>query len=385
VEAEQAVVDAESQVTLAQQAVVDAESQVTLAQQAVVDAEGKVVIATNQANASIQSAAESLVSKNQSESASITSTDQAILSASARNKSEADKIAAKESEEEATRQAVISTEQASDSSTSKTQSEAARDEILNKAEVNITTAGNILRADGTLFKSISDVEFLRNKAAFAKSFLGGMLNLDFLRVFDSFDRPDSANLGVTDSGATIVKLKGTSGNIINKTCRITTAGDINAVPVNITNTERCRVRVFSNILVGESASVNPFFNTRFFILKDAYNGFSFFANSISFGIVKTKNGESTFLTASTYIAFPDNKSAVGNAVTFEADLLVGKADGLPIEATLIIKQDVTPSILTQIDVSSMFDPELENVFLNPTDIKFIGWGGSNNIAVFIDE
>jgi hypothetical protein len=58
---------------------------------------------------------------------------------------------------------------AGESAASAAASEAAKNQILNKAEINTVTAGNILRADGTLFKSISEVEFLSDYEKFERS------------------------------------------------------------------------------------------------------------------------------------------------------------------------------------------------------------------------
>jgi hypothetical protein len=71
---------------------------------------------------------------------------------------------------------------------------------LNKAEVNITTAGNILRADGTLFKSISEVEFLRNKDAYRRAPDSKFFDNKQLIAWDNFDRPNENSVVQSDSG-----------------------------------------------------------------------------------------------------------------------------------------------------------------------------------------
>jgi hypothetical protein len=136
-----------------------AEAVVLLAEQVTID----------NAIQSVEAAAGSLASKIESESASATSTEQAILSASARNEAEAAKLAAQDSEDVSTEQAIISTNKAIESTASASSAAASSALITNKTEVNITTAGNILRADGTLFKSVSEVEFLANYEKFEKS------------------------------------------------------------------------------------------------------------------------------------------------------------------------------------------------------------------------
>jgi hypothetical protein len=107
--------------------------------------------------------------KDDAEDAAVLSTQQAILSSAARDDAEAAKIAAQS--------AVID-------------AEAARDDILNKAEINLTTAGNVLEADGTIFKSIN-----KRKQAFLAD-----TDPEIWDVYDSCHRPDSSSLGTSDSG-----------------------------------------------------------------------------------------------------------------------------------------------------------------------------------------
>jgi hypothetical protein len=72
-----------------------------------------------------------------------------------------------------------------------------------------------LRADGTKFKSISEVEFLRSKTPFSKSILGSLFNTKNTYAWDAFNRPNTVSgLGNLDSGQAWEKI-GSSGRIIN--------------------------------------------------------------------------------------------------------------------------------------------------------------------------
>jgi hypothetical protein len=68
--------------------------------------------------------------------------------------------------------------------------ETARDAILDKAEINLTTAGNILRADGTTYKAVNETKqnFLSNPPS------------SYYNIIDSFERPNSTVIGNTDNG-----------------------------------------------------------------------------------------------------------------------------------------------------------------------------------------
>ena len=136
-------------------------------------------------------AASALASKVDSESAATASGVSATASELANELSVAAKVIAIE---EAGKSFVSATESAE----SATAAEAASALITNKAEVNITNEGNILRADGTAFKSISEVEFLQNKDAFASSFVSEKRGNELV-AFDNFTRPNGA-LVLSDNG-----------------------------------------------------------------------------------------------------------------------------------------------------------------------------------------
>jgi hypothetical protein len=130
-------------------------------------------VATEKAAQTLEDAASALASKVDAESAATASDVSATDSQNAKELSVAAKVIAIE-------EAGKSFVSAGESAGSAAAAAASSALITNKAEVNITTAGNILRADGTLFKSISEVEFLRNSAAFAKSFPAMFMGFSFL-------------------------------------------------------------------------------------------------------------------------------------------------------------------------------------------------------------
>ena len=157
-------------------------------------------VAIQKAAQTVEDAASALASKQEAESAASASggfaTDSGI-SATASNTAKLLSEAAKE----------ISIEEAGKSSTSAGPSAASAAAALassslitNKAQVNITTAGNILRADGTLFKSISEVEFLRNINAYRRAPDSKFFDNKQLIAWDNFDRPDVAPVIESDSG-----------------------------------------------------------------------------------------------------------------------------------------------------------------------------------------
>jgi len=264
--------------------------------------------------------------------------------------------------------------------------ETARDAILDKAEINLTTAGNILRADGTTYKAVNETSFLQSKVPFENSFLAGFNNLKLIQIYDSFNRPNSSNLGFTDSGHEIIKLKGTSGNILNNTCRITNSGDINGVEVNITNTSRVKINVISNIPIFSATTSGLGINSFIYILKDINNGVVLSATSQFIIISKLVNGVITNLSSVIYIANDPNvnRSMINNSLTLNTTFIFGTL-APSMHSRISLNQDIQTSLSTSANTTSLFDPLLDNVFTNPTDINYIGWAGSNNIIISIDQ
>jgi hypothetical protein len=201
---------------LARQEAVKAAISAEEARLSALDAGASEQVATQKAAQTVEDAASALASKQDAEIAAIASegfaTDSGI-SATASNTAKGLSEAAK----------VIAIEEAGKSSTSAGQSAASAAAaaassalITNKAEVNITTAGNILRADGALFKSISEVEFLRNINAYRKAPDSKFFDNKQLIAWDNFDRPNEKPVIQSDSGHPYSIWKGnTIGQVLN--------------------------------------------------------------------------------------------------------------------------------------------------------------------------
>jgi len=90
------------------------------------------------------------------------------------------------------------------------------DALIN-AELNIPTAGNILRGNGAEFLSIPEVEFMRNLAIYQKAPDSKFFDNKQLIAWDSFDRPNENPINVNDSGQTYSLWRGADrGEILNK-------------------------------------------------------------------------------------------------------------------------------------------------------------------------
>jgi hypothetical protein len=177
-------------------------------------------VATEKAAQTVEDAASALASKQASESAATASEGFATDSNDSAVASEVARLASVAAQGIATTQAQNSSISAGQSAASAAAAAASSALITTKAEVNIVTAGNVLRADGTLFKSISEVEFLRSKTPFSRSILGALFNSKNIYGWDSFDRPNTVSgLGNADSGQAWETIGG-SVKIINKYANI---------------------------------------------------------------------------------------------------------------------------------------------------------------------
>jgi hypothetical protein len=252
-------------------------------------------IATNAANtadaitadaltAAAAAAASVLALKQGAESASTASGLSATASNAAKELSEAAKVIATEE----AGKAFVS---AGESAASATDAAASSALITNKAEVNITTAGNVLRADGTLFKSISEVEFLQNKEAFSRSSIAPTITPRQLFAFDSFNRPDSLDPNIADSGQTwqYIRRDPNSFNRIENTVLNTRGLDILGI-----NTAFGSVKIEATIFLPFSsnnrASLIIGKNVNNFYELDASSG-----SATPLALRKTINGVSTLL------------------------------------------------------------------------------------------
>jgi hypothetical protein len=183
---------------LARQEAVKAAISAEAARLSAIDAGASEQVATQKAAQTVEDAASALASKVDAESAVTASGGFATASGEFATDSNAAKVLSEAAKVIAIEEAGKSSTSAGQSAGSATAAEVAKNQILNKAEVNITTVGNILRSDGTLFKSISEVEFLRNKEAFARSFVSERRGNELV-AFDNFTRPNGA-LVLSDNG-----------------------------------------------------------------------------------------------------------------------------------------------------------------------------------------
>jgi hypothetical protein len=166
-------------------------------------------VATEKAAQTLEDAAEALASKVDAESAATASGGFASDSNDSAVASEVARLASVAAQGIATTQAQNSSISAGQSAESAEDAEVSSALITNKAEVNIVTAGNVLRADGTLFKSISEVEFLRNRSIFEKSVLNSFGPSPSIRFFDAFQRTN-ADLLLSDCGINYEQISGTN-------------------------------------------------------------------------------------------------------------------------------------------------------------------------------
>lgn len=224
-------------------------------------------VATEKAAQTVEDAASALASKVDAESAATASGGFASDSNVSALASEVARVASVAAQGIATTQAQNSSTSAGQSAESATDAADSSSLITNKAEVNITTAGNVLRADGTLFKSVSEVEFLRSRAAFVRSFAGTGINIDKLVYWDNFIRPNSSSLGIADSGQAYQTLNG-AGWVITGNEATGIEGSISAIPLTNVGTR--------NAFISRTLMRNgpPNFNRRagvgFFIDKDNF-------------------------------------------------------------------------------------------------------------------
>jgi hypothetical protein len=112
-------------------------------------------------------------------------------------------------------------------------------------------SGNVLRGNGTAYAAISEVEFLRNKNAFAKSSLAPTITARQLFAFDSFSRPDSLDPNIADSGQTwqYIRRDPNTANRIENTVLRTIGLDILGI-----NTGFGSVKIEATVFIPHSAN-----------------------------------------------------------------------------------------------------------------------------------
>jgi len=79
----------------------------------------------------------------------------------------------------------------------------------------------------------------------------------------------------------------------------------------------------------------------------------------------------------------NNRAMQRQLLTIKATLIAGSLES-GIISRAFIAQDINP-LFGQVNTTSLFNPLLDNIFADPTDIKYIGWAGSNNISISISQ
>ena len=217
-------------------------------------------VATQKAAEALEDAASALASKQDAESSATASwgfaTDSGNFAAASELANELSEAAKVIAIEEAGKSFVSATESAESAAAA----EDAKNQILDKAQINVTTLGRILRANGTLFESISEVEFLRNKQAFQKSVAFAVSALARVEIWDSFHRPNQTGLGLSDSGHTWLSFSGAqSFDISNNLC----LGNSVVIPTTFANViDRGALGAANTNLGLGSAELGCFYSTR---------------------------------------------------------------------------------------------------------------------------
>lgn len=216
---------------------------------------------------------------------------------------------------------------------------------------------------------VAENDVMRGNAA--KSFLAGMFNLKALKIFDSFIRPNSIDLGFTDSGHLLLKLKGTNSGILNNSC-FAADNNINGVAIDIVSSA-VRLSVV-NIMQPLTFPVQLLY-----MLKDANNGLVFRITNQFMVIEKLVNGITTSLNSMRYIPNePANtRMTIGSDMTVQADLIFNT------DARVYFKQNLNPSIVNEWNVSNLFGSGPDAIFTNAQDLKYIGLMNSKGLSIFI--
>jgi hypothetical protein len=92
----------------------------------------------------------------------------------------------------------------------------AADNINNRIQLNNRAAGNILRANGTVFESVPEVEFLRNINSYNRAPDSKFFDNKQLVAWDNFNRVNTNPVVITDSGHPYSLWRGTTrGEVLN--------------------------------------------------------------------------------------------------------------------------------------------------------------------------
>jgi hypothetical protein len=255
-----------------------------------------------------------------------------------------------------------------------TAAETARDAILDKAEVNVTTAGNILRADGTEYKAINEAAFLQSKVPFQRSALFAYNDIGQIIHWDnSFGKPNENPRTTTDSGATYTRLSGT-GNFSVSSGKFlkTVSADIFSIATG--GVGSVEFRTWAMIQPGNRNHV-------FIVGKDVNNYVTYSIGTINTTINVIIAGVSTnVLSSQTNALFRDGLIlASGAAIDMFGDITL----------TLFQGQTSPPYTRLSLFVHSQKFPFINRTanldafvatFSQKADIAFCGWGAAFNVA-----
>jgi hypothetical protein len=136
---------------------------------------------------------------------------------------------------------------------------------INKAS---NVEGQILRSNGTEFVPISEVEFMRNKEAFAKSFLSTQSTLHGLIQFDSFYGKSDGSIPVSNGGGTWINYVGSPFRVRDQRLQLSTLSggnplspSINGLPLLPKNQVFNRGNYFVDVNFSSATSISfLFFN-----------------------------------------------------------------------------------------------------------------------------
>jgi hypothetical protein len=221
--------------------------------------------------ASALSASNALSSANSATSSASTATTQAGIATTQANEASVSASNALASEQAATQSAL--------------ESEAARDEIVSKINFTGAVEGDLFRVNSLgVAVRINETEFLKSKVPFLKSPLSGLVDLDNVFAWDSFNRAGVV-VGNADSGQPWLNLTFNPFVIAGKSARASVnTGSIAVIerelPIPQSDPNRGGVGIFCNYFYRGNLS-------RIVVMKDVDNYFFYtiFLNSVILGKV----------------------------------------------------------------------------------------------------
>ena len=252
--------------------------------------------------------------------------------------------------------------------TAATQAIAAKDEITNKIDFTGLVEGDILRHNGTELVKISEVDFLKSKVPFEKSPSAPEFTVRQLYAWDSFQRPDSLNPGVSDSGHNwfYVRQDPSSSNRIQNGVLRTQRSDILAIPTGFGSVKIEATFIFfynlnsrASLFIGKD--VNNFYEL------DCHSG-----SSTPLGMRKNINGVFTSLASKSANSFNlKNSDNIALKMT-----LIYTHNGFGNDCVLVGYLNDYPEQKIVIDVSADF-----STFATDQDVAFAGIGRLSGLTV----